>query len=132
MKTEKPERTIVFDLDGTLETPYFTNDKKKNVKAWMQRHPCGNTFDRMYVQIPVGKEKYPHFFLNGAFELLRWVHDSGFEIVFFSNAVKERNEKLCPILMQRAFEGTEVPPYRILSRNGFRRWPDGAAVSADA
>ena len=117
MKTATQKRTVVFDLDGTLETPYFSNDKKKNVKAWMQRHSCGNSFDRMYAQILVGNEKYPHFFLNGAFELLRWVHDHGFEIVFFSNAVKERNEKLCPILMQRAFEGMEIPPYRILSRN---------------
>ena len=36
--------------------------------------------------------------------------------MFFSNAVEERNQELCPILMERAFGKGQEPPYRILSR----------------
>lgn len=109
----KNEWTAVFDLDGSLETPYFDKDDAEKVKAWMEKHPCGNTFDRMYAEVMDG---LPHFFLNGALELLRWVHDQGFEIVFFSNAVVERNRELCPIIMERAFGKGKEPPYRVLSR----------------
>ena len=109
----KKQWTVVFDLDGSLETPYFDKKDSKKVKAWMGKHPCGNTFDRMYAEVMDG---LPHFFLNGALELLRWVHDQGFEIVFFSNAVEERNRELCPIIMERAFGRGKEPPYRVLSR----------------
>ena len=105
--------TVVFDLDGSLETPYFDKKDSEKVKAWMGKHPCGNTFDRMYAEVMDG---LPHFFLNGALELLRWVHDRGFEIVFFSNAVEERNRELCPIIMERAFGKGKEPSYRVLSR----------------
>lgn len=115
MKKTKTKRTIVLDLDGTLETPYFDKDKAREVRGWMSKHPTGNTFDRMYAEVM--EEKLPHFFLNGALELLRWIHDHGFRIVFFSNAVKERNKELCPILMERAFAGKKIPSYRILSRD---------------
>ena len=114
MSKSKTKRTLVFDLDGTLETPYFDKEAKSKVKAWMKRHPSGNTFDRMYAEVM--EDKLPHFFLNGAFELLRWADDHGFDIVFFSNAVEERNRELCPILMERAFAGGRIPKYRILSR----------------
>lgn len=114
MSKSKTKRTLVFDLDGTLETPYFDKEAKSRVKAWMKRHPSGNTFDRMYAEVM--EDKLPHFFLNGAFELLRWADDHGFDIVFFSNAVEERNRELCPILMERAFVGGRIPKYRILSR----------------
>ena len=114
METTNHKRTIVFDLDGSLETPYFDKSKSQKVKEWMTKHQVGNSFDKMYVEVM--QDKLPHFFLNGAFELLQWVHAHGFEIVFFSNAVEERNRELCPILMERAFSGLEIPPYRILSR----------------
>ena len=107
------KRTIVFDLDGTLETPYFDKTKKSSVKKWMTKHPCGGTFEDMYAEVLDGM---PHFLLAGALELLRWVHAKGFEIVFFSNAVRARNEELCPILMERAFGKGKEPPYRIFSR----------------
>lgn len=112
------KRTIAFDLDGSLETPYFRESDAEKVKAWMAAHPAGNDFDRMHVVIEACGRELPHFFLNGAFELLQWVHDHGFEIVFFSNAVEERNRALCPILMERAFSGTgkAIPDYRVLSR----------------
>lgn len=109
----KNEWTAVFDLDGSLETPYFDKNEAEKVKAWMEKHPSGNAFDRMYAEVMDG---LPHFFLNGALELLRWVHDQGFEIVFFSNAVAERNRELCPIIMERAFGKGKEPPYRVLSR----------------
>ena len=67
----------------------------------------------MYAEVMDG---LPHFLLNGALELLRWVHDKGFEIVFFSNAVEERNRELCPIIMERAFGKGKEPEYRVLSR----------------
>ena len=113
------KRTIVFDLDGSLETPYFKEEDAEKVKAWMAEHPTGNSFDRMHVVLEACDRKLPHFFLNGTFELLRWVHDHGFKIVFFSNAVEERNKVLCPILMERAFAdaGLPIPRYRIFSRN---------------
>ena len=114
MENANHKRTIVFDLDGSLETPYFDKSKSQTVKEWMTKHQVGNSFDKMYVEVM--EDKLPHFFLNGAFELLQWVHERGFEIVFFSNAVEERNRELCPILMERAFSGLEIPPYRILSR----------------
>ncbi len=112
------KRTIAFDLDGSLETPYFKEADAENVKAWMAAHPAGNDFARMHVVIEACGRELPHFFLNGAFELLQWVHDHGFEIVFFSNAVEERNRALCPILMERAFSdvGKAIPGYRVLSR----------------
>ena len=96
MQQTKRSRTIVFDLDGSLETPYFDKSKSQTVKEWMSRHPVGNTFGNLYVEVM--NDKLPHFFLNGAFELLRWVHAHGFEIVFSSNAVEERNRELCPII----------------------------------
>lgn len=114
MKRRTGKRTIVFDLDGSLETPYFEKRSSRKVKAWMEKHPAGSSFDRMYTEVMA--DKLPHFFFNGTFELLRWVHDHGFKIVFFSNAVEERNRELCPILMERAFAGMKVPKYRILSR----------------
>ena len=110
---KKQKWTVVFDLDGSLETPYFNKDDSQKVRAWMEKHPCGNSFDRLYAEVMDG---LPHFFLNGALELLRWVHDRGFEIVFFSNAVEERNRELCPIIMERAFDKGKEPPYRVLSR----------------
>ena len=51
MSKSKTKRTLVFDLDGTLETPYFDKEAKSKVKAWMKRHPSGNTFDRMYAEV---------------------------------------------------------------------------------
>ena len=105
--------TVVFDLDGSLETPYFRKDDSAKVREWMLNHPCGYAFERLYAEIMDG---LPHFILNGTLELLRWVHDKGFEIVFFSNAVEERNRELCPILMERAFGKGNEPPYRVLSR----------------
>ena len=123
------KRTIAFDLDGSLETPYFKEDDAEKVKAWMAAHPAGNDFDRMHLVIEACGRELPHFFLNGAFELLQWVHDHGFEIVFFSNAVEERNRALCPILMERAFSvvGKAIPGYRVLSRGDCvdtTRYPD--------
>ena len=61
--------TVVFDLDGSLETPYFDKEDAKKARAWLRRHPCGSTFDRMYAEVMDG---LPHFLLNGALELLRW------------------------------------------------------------
>ena len=110
---KKQKWTVVFDLDGSLETPYFNKDDSQKVRAWMEKHPCGNSFDRLYAEVMDG---LPHFLLNGALELLRWVHDKGFEIVFFSNAVEERNRELCPIIMERAFGKGKEPAYRVLSR----------------
>ena len=58
MSKSKTKRTLVFDLDGTLETPYFDKEAKSKVKAWMKRHPSGNTFDRMYAEVM--EDKLPH------------------------------------------------------------------------
>lgn len=112
------KRTIVFDLDGTLETPYFNESDAEKVQAWMKANPAGNTYERMHLMLEACGRDLPHFFLNGAFELLRWVADHDFKIVFFSNAVEERNVQLCPILMERAFLGRDVfqPSFRVLSR----------------
>ena len=110
---KKQKWTVVFDLDGSLETPYFKKEDSRKVRAWMEKHPCGYSFDRLYAEVMDG---LPHFLLNGALELLRWVHDQGFEIVFFSNAVEERNRELCPIIMERAFGKGKEPAYRVLSR----------------
>jgi len=110
------KRTSVFDLDGSLETPYYSDDKKPVVQAWMNAHPCGYDYEQLYVSIDACGQTLPHFILPGAFELLRWVRDRGFDIVFFSNAVTERNKVLCPILMERAFGKDDIPPFRILSR----------------
>ena len=107
------KRTVVFDLDGSLETPYLGKEDANGVKAWMSGNPDAGSFDRMYAEVLDGM---PHFLLNGALELLQWVHARGFEIVFFSNAVRPRNEELCPILMERAFGKGKEPPYRIYSR----------------
>lgn len=110
------DRMVVFDLDGSLETPYFKEEDSEKVRAWMCAHPCGNTYDELHAVISAAGNEWPHFFFAGAFELLRWVHDHGFDIVFFSNAIAERNLALCPILMDRAFAGVEQPRYRVLSR----------------
>ena len=121
--------TVVFDLDGSLETPYFDKEDAKKARTWLRRHSCGNTFDRMYAEVMDG---LPHFLLNGALELLRWVHDHGFEIVFFSNAVVERNRELCPIIMERAFGKGKEPTYRVLSRGDCvdtTRMDDGACAA---
>lgn len=114
MKASK--RTVVFDMDGALETPYYSDDKKPAVQAWMNEHPCGYEYDQLYASIDACGQTLPHFILPGTFELLRWVRDNGFDIVFFSNAVSERNKVLCPILMERAFGKDDIPPFRILSR----------------
>lgn len=106
--------TVVFDLDGTLETPYL--EKPEDVEAvrkYVVAKYGAAMFDRMFTTVLGGM---PHFFLNGALELLRWCHDQGLQIVFFSNAVRSRNEDLCPILMERAFSGVAVPGYRLFSR----------------
>lgn len=106
--------TIVYDLDGTLETPYL--EKPEDVEAvrkFVVAKYGAAMFDRMFTTVLGGM---PHFFLNGALELLRWSHEQGLEIVFFSNAIRPRNEELCPILMERAFSGRDVPGYRLFSR----------------
>ena len=43
---KKQKWTVVFDLDGSLETPYFGKDDSRKVREWMETHPCGNTFAR--------------------------------------------------------------------------------------
>jgi len=110
------KRTVVFDLDGALETPYYREHHVPKAQAWMKSHQTGYVYEQMYVMIEACNEEMPHLIFPGTLELLRWVHDHGFDIVFFSNAVSERNAKLCPILMERAFGKDEIPPYRILSR----------------
>ena len=110
---EKKRRTIVFDLDGSLETPYLSKKDVPSVKERLDREYGPGLFDRMYAEVLDGM---PHFFLNGALELLQWVSAKGFDIVFFSNAVRARNEELCPILMKRAFAGRRPPKFRIYSR----------------
>lgn len=110
------KRTVVFDLDGSLETPYYDESQSPAVQAWMKDHTTGYDFDELHVTVDACEQSLPHFILPGTFELLRWVHDHGFEIVFFSNAVAERNQELCPVIMERAFGKDSVPPYRILSR----------------
>lgn len=109
-------KTIVFDLDGTLDTPYFGEVNAESVKEWMDAHETGYTYGQLELPLEFCGTRKVHFFLNGAFELLRWVRDKGFEIVFFSNAVKERNDLLLPVLMERAFKGEKPPPYRYYSR----------------
>ena len=106
--------TIVFDLDGTLETPYM--DRPEDIAAvrkYVVAEYGGEVFDRMFATVLGGM---PHFFLNGALELLRWCHGQGLEIVFFSNAVRSRNEGLCPIMMERAFSDGTFPGFRLFSR----------------
>lgn len=107
------KRTAVFDLDGTLETPYLEKKDVDAVRKTVSESYGAEAFERMFANI-LGD--MPHFFLNGALELLQWVDAHGFEIVFFSNAVRPRNEELCPILMERAFAGRKAPAYRLFSR----------------
>ena len=107
------KRTAVFDLDGTLETPYLEKKDVAAVRKSVSERYGAKTFKRMFANV-LGD--MPHFFLNGALELLQWVESHGFEIVFFSNAVRPRNEELCPILMKRAFAGRQTPAYRLFSR----------------
>jgi len=110
------KRTVVFDLDGSLETPYYGDNQETFVRTWMKEHPCGYDYEQLYVSVEACGQTLPHFIFPGGVELLRWVHDRGFDIVFFSNAVAERNKALCPIIMERAFGKGNIPPYRILSR----------------
>ena len=62
MKRRTGKRTIVFDLDGSLETPYFEKRSSRKVKAWMEKHPAGSSFDRMYTEVMA--DKLPHFFFK--------------------------------------------------------------------
>ncbi len=107
------KKTVVFDLDGTLETPYLEKRDVEGVRNAVSERFGADVFDRMYVEI-LGD--MPHFFLNGALELLRWVNAHGMDIVFFSNAIRPRNEELCPILMARAFKDGDPPSFRLFSR----------------
>lgn len=117
-KERQMKKTIVFDLDGCIETPYFKDEYRDHVEAWMKEHPCGYDFGQLICPLEFMGTSATHFFFNGAFELLRWVYDQGFEIAIFSNAVKERNDLLVPIIMERAFAaaGKEVGQFRYFSR----------------
>ena len=42
--------TVVLDLDGSLETPYFRKDDSAKVREWMLNHPCGYAFERLYAE----------------------------------------------------------------------------------
>lgn len=107
------KRTAVFDLDGTLETPYLGKDDVESVRKAVSGRFGADVFAKMYAETLGGM---PHFFLNGALELLKWVDSRGMDIVFFSNAIRPRNEELCPILMARAFGGGKPPHFRLFSR----------------
>ncbi len=78
MKDAK-KRTIVFDLDGSLETPYFKEDDAEKVKAWMvprhdeslvscTLHERNSTID-VHGKLKVAEER--HYELVSADEITR-------------------------------------------------------------
>ena len=111
-------RRIVFDLDDTLESPsVYGEDTIENVKRLLRERWGSYADDAMIFawkaetnHILRGPEThvYMYFAYPGAVELLRWVHQTGMAIDFYSSAAKERNDCLCRQIMKAAFPDEDV------------------------
>lgn len=117
-------RRIVFDLDDTLESPsVYGEENIENIKQLLRERWGDYAEDAMMFtwqtetnSIFRGPEThiYAYFAYPGAVELLRWVHQKGIAIDFYSSASKERNDSLCRSIMKAAFPDEDVP-FRVFS-----------------
>lgn len=107
-----PQKRIIFDLDGTIATAIGTYDLEKKLAPYIEDY--GVTFIERHTLTAM---EYPHLIFPGYYALLRWLHEQGWAIDFFSSGVEQRNRELADKLMQRTF-GTELNriDYRVFSR----------------
>jgi hypothetical protein len=107
-----PTNTFVFDLDGAMVIVVARYDMEATEQR--VREKFGEAFLERHRFEVLG---HIHYLFPGYFALLRWLHEHGVSLAFFSSGVEERNVPLVEQIMRRAFsDQTEPPPYRVFSR----------------
>lgn len=105
------QKRIVFDIDGTIAIE-MSYDSQARIQPY--REDYGVAFIERHT---ITAMNYPHLIYPGYYALLRWLHQQGWAIDFFSSGVEERNRELVDELMVRSF-GSESATidYRVFSR----------------
>jgi hypothetical protein len=100
---------FVLDLDGAfaIAASYQAEETEKEVKAQL-----GEAY---FAKHCLTAYKYPHYIFPGTYALLKWLHQQGGKIFFFSSGIKERNVELTAKMMKMAF-GEEIVKYKVFSR----------------
>lgn len=87
---------FVFDLDDTVAKALRFGAEKK-LKAYEET--LGESFVNNHMVNIMG---YPHMVFPGFYEVFRWIIQRVDNLYFFSNALKERNEKLVKFLIEKS------------------------------
>lgn len=87
---------FVFDLDDTVAKALRFGAEKK-LKAYEET--LGESFLKNHMVNIMG---YPHMVFPGFYDVFRWIIQRGNNLYFFSNALKERNEKLVKFLIEKS------------------------------
>lgn len=106
------QKRIVLDIDGTIAINMGTFKPEEQLQTY--RDEYGAAFIERHT---ITALNVPHLIYPGYYALLRWLHQQGWAIDFFSSGVEQRNRELVDELMQRSF-GAELAtvPYRVFSR----------------
>lgn len=90
---------VIFDLDCTLVEVIY--DKKEAAKLL--------TEGRISKDRIIYACDYPHYIYHGCREILQYAASiTDYQLIFFSNAVPERNNELVPKLLANTFSGKEL------------------------
>lgn len=106
------QKHIVLDIDGTIAIELGTYKPEKRLQFYREEY--GTAFIERYT---ISAMTVPHLIYPGYYALLRWLHQQGWAIDFFSSGVEQRNRELVDELMRRSF-GDEIATvdYRVFSR----------------
>lgn len=110
---EHPTNTFVFDLDGAMVIAVGQYEAERTEQQ--VREKFGDAFLERHRFEVLG---HGHYLFPGYFALLRWLHERGVSLAFFSSGVEERNVPLVEHIMRRTFADQPEPvPYRVFSRH---------------
>jgi hypothetical protein len=100
---------FVLDLDGAfaIAASYDAEAVEKEVKSELG--------EEYFAKHCLTAYKYQHYIFPGTYALLKWLHQQGGKIFFFSSGIKERNVELTAKMMKMAF-GDEPVKYKVFSR----------------
>lgn len=105
------QKRIVFDIDGTIAIE-MSYDSEARIQPYHDDY--GAEFIERHT---ISAMNYPHLIYPGYYALLRWLHQQGWAIDFFSSGVEKRNRELADELMSRSFGFESVTiDYRVFSR----------------
>jgi hypothetical protein len=101
---------IVFDIDGAI-TRAVDYQIEKEDKAIREKFSA-----EYYAQYALSACNFPHYIFPGTYALIKWLHEGGNKIFFFSSGVEERNVELVEKIMIKTFGDAAAVPYKVFSR----------------